>query len=287
MKRATLTIVIGLICASLFSQVDTAMTDTTRSVYQGLKTLKFYDANFSYVYKAGRRSYEVNNKRVSKGDYDKYHSPWKNMEVCKPCILEAYDTKDILIRKSIQYTDCPVGFLIDYFPNGKVKVIGHYKENESDDWNDLWDRGFCRKDGVFTYFNDKGQKLYNEAWKDGQFIKQFPEQKKTELWTITLTLDGEKIGKQPLTPQQVSELSITPQFKNSSREGTDLTIIFEISAAGHKPASGTFTLDNFNTIDVQKMLDGIGVKSSDKFSCTLLVLNNGVNVFRYGLTIKP
>jgi hypothetical protein len=286
MKRTTFTILFGLIWTLTFAQVDTTMTDTTKSVYKGLETKKFYSVGYSSSSTDGIMVYKINDKEVSKSYYDKYHDTWKNMETCKPCILETFDLNDKLIYKGIQYTDCPVGFLIEYFPNGKVKLIGHYKENESGDWNNAWDTGFCREDGAFTYFNDKGQKLYSEYWKAGQFIKQIPEQSKTELWNVELTLDSVKVEKQVLTPKQVSDIKIKPQFKNSSTTGTNITIKFEISAVGHKQISETFTPDKFKSIDAQKMLDEVGIKSPETASCTMYILNNGVNVFIYWLTVK-
>jgi antitoxin component YwqK of YwqJK toxin-antitoxin module len=287
MKRATLTILIGLIWTLTFAQVDATMTDTTKSVYKGLITKKFYNIGYSSSSTNGVTVYKMNDKEVTKSNYDKYHNTWKNMETCKPCILETYDINNKLLKKGIQYTDCPVGFWIEYFPNGKVKLIAHYKENENGDWNNAWDRGFCRPDGAFTYFNDRGQKLYTEYWREGQFIKQIPEQAKTELWNVALTIGSVKVDKQILTPKQVGEIKITPQFKNSLTAGTNITIKFEISAVGHKQISGTFGLDNFKTIDVQKMLDEIGIKSPETASCTMIILNNGVNVFNYWLTVKP
>jgi hypothetical protein len=142
-------------CSWLCAQTDTTVTDTTRNVYKGLSIKKYYAANTS-------SSHDV-------------------IANCKPCILLFYDSNGKLLSKSIKYTDAIVGYYIEYHPNGKVKLIGHYKENPTDDWNNLWDRGYGRKDGVFTYFGADGKKLYAEYWQNGQFIKQSPEQRKTEI----------------------------------------------------------------------------------------------------------
>jgi hypothetical protein len=287
MKRAIYTILIWFICTLTFAQIDTTMTDTTKSVYKGLLTKKFYKVNYSSSLINGVTVYKINNNEVTKSNYDKYHDNWINMETCKPCILKTYDINNKLLYKGIQYTDCRVGFWIEYFPNGKVKLIAHYKENESSDWNNAWNRGFCKLDGACTYFNDKGQINYTEYWKQGEFIKQIPEQTKTELWNVLITFDNVKIGKKILTPKQVSEIIITPQFKNSSTDGTNITIKFKILAVGHKQISDTLTLEKFNTINVQEMLDKVGIKSTEAALCNMDILNNGVNVFSYSFTIKP
>jgi len=286
MKQTELILLLTFICNLTFAQIDLTKTDTTKSAYKGLETRKFYRVGYSSSSTNGVTTYKLNDKEVSKSTYDKYHSTWKNMETCKPCVLMTYDMNDKLLYKGIQYSDCRVGFWIEYFQNGKIKLIGHYKENESGDWNNAWDRGFCRPDGAFTYFNETGEELYTEYWKNGQFIKQVPEQTKTELWNVELTLDSVKVEKQVLTPKQVSEIKITPQFKNSSTAGTNLTIKFLVSAVGHIQNEQTFTLDNFNTIDVQKMIDKIGIKPAETASFQLSIYNNDVNVFNYWLTVK-
>jgi antitoxin component YwqK of YwqJK toxin-antitoxin module len=287
MKGTSLLLLITLICKLTFAQVDLTKTDTTKSVYKGLATRKFYSVRYSSSSTNGVTTYKLNDKEVSKSTYDKYNNTWENMETCKPCILMTYDMNDKLLFKGIQYTDCAVGFWIEYYPNGKVKLIGHYKENITGDWTNAWERGFCsREDGVFTYYNDNGEELYSEYWKDGQFIKQVPEQSKTELWNVELTLDGVKVDKQVLTPKQVSEIKITPHFKNSSTAGTNITIKVIVSAVGHKQIEQSFTIDNFKTVDIQKMFDDAGIKSSETASCNLMIYNNAVNVFNYWLTVK-
>lgn len=286
MKQIAQILLLASICNLSFAQIDLTKTDTTKSVYKGLETRKFYRVGYSSSSINGVTTYKLNDNEVSKSTYDKYHDTWKNMETCEPCILMTYDINENLLYKGIQYTDCIVGFWIEYFPNGKVKLIGHYKENESGNWKNSWGIGLCRPDGAFTYFNESGEELYTEYWKNGQFIKQFPEQTKTELWNVELTLDSVKVDKQVLTPKQVSEIKITPKFKNSSTVGTNLTIKFSVSADGHEDKEQTFTLDNFNTIDVQEMIEKLGIKSTEKASFQLSIYNNGINIFNYWLTIK-
>jgi hypothetical protein len=286
LKQNTFLILAVLFCTQIFSQADTTKTDTTKSVYKGLTTKKFYSLGYSTQSKNNVTTYKINEKEVDMTTYNKYHDTWKNMETCEPCILLTYDYDDKLLYKGIQYTDCPVGFWIEYFPNGKVKIIGHYKENESGNWQNAYDRGFCREDGAWTYFNETGDKLYSEYWKNGQFIKQEPEQPKTELWTVEITYNGNKINNQVFTPEQVGEIKINPKFKNSKRTGTDLTVKFEIATTGHKIVSQTFPLADFGKIDVKKMLLESGITPAETASCTIMIFNNGNNVFNSWLNVK-
>lgn len=102
MRLLTSLILLGIFNQS-FAQVDNLKTDTTRSVYNGIVTIKM----------------------KNKSDYRKI------MAECRPCILLKYDNEDRLVRKAIQYTNCPVGYYIEYLPNGKVKLIGHYKNTKT------------------------------------------------------------------------------------------------------------------------------------------------------------
>jgi antitoxin component YwqK of YwqJK toxin-antitoxin module len=89
------------------------------------------------------------------------------METCTPCILERFNESGILLNKAVSYTDCIVGQYIEYFENGKIKIIGHFKENDTGLWDNISDRGFCSvKHGIWNYYNENGlitkTEFYNE-----------------------------------------------------------------------------------------------------------------------------
>jgi len=282
MRNHTLTIIILTIAlGQAFGQSDS----TTN--YKGLETKKFYSVGLSSQTTNGKGTYEVNGRKVSKSTYDKYQSTWGNMETCCPCILKSYDENDVLIREAVSCTDCGVGLFKEFYPNGNVKLSGRYKENPSGNWDDIWARGFCSvKDGQWTNFNEKGDTLYSEFWKDGKFIEQVPEQKLTEIWEVELTLKGETIDKQLLTVEQVKELVVTPKFKNSHRDNINLTINFEVSAVGHKQNKQSFTLESFKNIDVTKMLSDVGIQTDKQTTFKMEVCNNGTVIARFYLIIK-
>jgi hypothetical protein len=103
-----------LLTISTFGQID-----TTKSIYKNLETKKFYSVGMCETTKNGVTEYQVNGKKVNAKVYKKYHKTWKNMETCTPCILMSYDENDILIRKSVCYTDCGVG---QYITHAKATV---------------------------------------------------------------------------------------------------------------------------------------------------------------------
>jgi antitoxin component YwqK of YwqJK toxin-antitoxin module len=282
MRRHTLTIIILTIAfGEAFGQLDST------TIYKGLETKKFYSVGLSSQTINGKGTYEVNGKTVSKSIFDKYKSTWENMETCCPCILKSYDENDVLIREAVSCTDCGVGFFKEFHPNGKVKLVGQYKENPTGNWKKIWNRGFCNvADGQWTYFNENGDTLYSEFWKNGEFIKQVPEQITNEIYKVELTLNGEPIDKITLTPEQVKQLVLTPKYKNSSKTENNFTIKFQVSAVGHKQNEKSFTIDNFKNIDVLQILSEVGIPSDKQTSFTLMILDNEKVISKFYLDIE-
>jgi hypothetical protein len=175
---------------------------------------------------------------------------WRDLATCKPCVLEIPDEKGRLQYKGIYYTDAPVGFRIEYDSMRVVRVIGHYKENPTGDWRNLCARGYCDKDGVWTYFSAKGRKLYNEIWKDGNFVRQVPEQKKAELWKAELTLDGEVIDyrSDSIRVEQFKQLRVVPYFKNRNTDSSAIRVTVSLYCGRFDSVLSTGTVSNFQRI---------------------------------------
>ncbi len=256
--RILTSIILSLILTNSFGQVDTLKTDTTKSVYKGLITKKLN----------------------SKSD------AFKVIVSCRPCILLKYDSADRLIQKSIQYTDCPVGYFIKYFPNGKVKLVGHYKEIKTTNWDNIFDKGYCRPDGAWTYFNENGKELYSEYWKDGNFVKQVPEQIKPEIWSFGLIVNGTKTDRETFTFQEVKSLRIVPKFKNKMTSGINISIRISASAIGHSNVEKQFTLDNFSQSDISKFIEESAFKPTESVSVTIMCYDNNVNTFNKFIKVE-
>lgn len=272
----TLTFLVG----KTNGQIDTG------TVYRNLKTEKFYKVGLSFYSDSGQRKYEVNGKEVNKSSYRKYEKTWKNMENCCPCILKSYNENDILIREAVSCTDCGVGYFKEFYPNGQVKLSGRYKENPTGNWDDIWNRGYCNvPDGQWIYYNENGIILYSEYWKDGNFIKQIPEQNKTEIWKVELSLYGENVNQKTLLPNQLKDLIITPKFKNTKTDSVNLSIGFQVSAIGRKYIKQIFTLDSFKLFDLNNLLIENGYKAQDDITYELIVLNNQKHLSNFYLNI--
>jgi hypothetical protein len=256
------------------------------SIYKNLKTKKYYPLGLSSRLIGDEVVYKVNGETVDKKTYEKFHSTYKNMENCCPCILKAYDENEILLREAVSCTDCWVGYLKEYHPNGNLKLIGFHKENPTKNWKNIWDRGFCNvKDGKWTYFNEDGDTLYSEYWTNGEFIKQVPEQPTMEIWEVELFLNGQAVNEQTINLEQISNLEIKPKYKNTNTD-SKLIINFQVSAIGHKQNEKTFSIERFKDINVINMLSEVGIPDEKETSFVLAVFNYNSLIKRFYLNVK-
>src|SRR4051812_38726502 len=104
------------------------ITDTTKSVYGNLPTYKTYAVSSSACDCADSSWFQINDNYVDEKTYKKFGGTIAVYDQCTPCIILSFDTSGRLLSKRIAYSECRVGYRIEYYPNGKVKVIGHYKE---------------------------------------------------------------------------------------------------------------------------------------------------------------
>lgn len=171
---AKIIILFLLLSSNLRGQVDS-------TIYKDLKIIKSYLVSLEKTGAPPFTKYKVNGKSVSQATYDKYDRSFENMKKCKPCINKSYTTNEKLIIESVSYGDCGVGWYKEYFLNGNLKVSGQFKENDTNNWEDLYARGYCnRMDGKWIFYNKNGSPKYVELWEDGNLIKQIPDQKKSK-----------------------------------------------------------------------------------------------------------
>ena len=259
---------------------------TNTTLYGDLETKMFYSVGISSETKNGKSNYEANGNKISESTYHKYKATWENMKTCCPCILKSYDESDILLREEVACTDCGVGWFKTYFKNGKVKLSGSYKENHTGDWTDIWNRGYCSvPDGQWTYFSENGDTLYLEFWENGKFIKQSPEQLIEEIWDIEIQLYGQDAMSLVIPIANVGSLAIEPKYKNSISNST-ITVKFEVSAIGHKRNKKEFTLESFKKIDVNNILDEVGIPNNKKTNYVLSVFSDEKLIKSFYLNIE-
>ncbi len=240
------------------------------SVYRNLKTKKFY---------SNALSFQFNDSIVSKSTYRKYKKSWGNRVNCYPCLLQFYDDNDKLMSEAVLYSEelWGVGWFKEYYPSGKLKLTGQYKENTNGNWEEFKEKGyFNREDGKWTYFKENGDTLYNEYWGNGEFIKQVPKQNKSDIWKIELTSNGKPIvNNQTISSDQIKELILIPKFKNNSTDSVNLTIKSQIWLNCTKVLEQTHTPSEFKKIDLNKLLLENKFQSTDNINFNFDVYNNG------------
>ncbi len=237
--------------------------------YQNLETKKFYLVSLSSETRDEISTYKVNNKKVSEATYNKYRKEWENIMDCCPCILQYFDIKENLIYESVACSECEVGWFKEYYKNGKIKSIKLYKENPTNNWENIFERGLCSvPNGQWVYLNKRGDTIYSEYWDNGEFVNQIPEQKKTEIWDIELLLNGQTIDTQKIELNEIKNLVIIPKYKNDNTNAK-LKITFSVSAIGHRRNEKDFTIDTFKYIDIASMLDEVGIPEDKKTTYTL------------------
>lgn len=176
-----------------------------------------YDAHF-------KPSYYINNKEVSRSDYNKLY----NQGECCPCLYQSYNDSDVLIYEAVTCGECVIGKYSEFYNNGKLKVKGQFATTNQKDFDKLYRSGQCDlKTGEWVYFKNNGETSYSEFWNNGIFIKQVPEQNKTEIWRTELMYNNNTpFNNEVLTPETFRQLTIHNFFKNKSRDSLDLKFEF-------------------------------------------------------------
>jgi hypothetical protein len=245
-----------------------------------LEIKKRYAVNTSEKIIDGVITYWVNDNKVSKLMYQKFKKDAEFINCC-PCIQQYYSDREVLLFETVSCSDCEIGWFKSYYPNGNLKLAAHHKENPTNDWSNIYQRGYCSvPDGVFTYFNENGDTLYSEYWKNGEFINQVPEQQKTEIWKTQLLLDGKVIDPNiPLTPEQVSSLSIQFKFKNQNTTDLNIEIEVTISAEGYKQNFKKYTLETFKHIDIMELISEVSIPENSKTTLSIYIKNSNKFIF--------
>ena len=162
--------------------ISRGQLDTIKSTYNNLDTLIFYNVglaagpgkdcnNFDLTKKTIK--YYVDCKEVSQTEYLKFKKGKDNIAICTPCVSKTLNKDGTLESIGVMYTDCRVGFWVEYYSSKKVKVVGYYKENDTGNWDNIWTRGYCsKKNGTWTYYDEDGKITRQEIYKDGTIINK-------------------------------------------------------------------------------------------------------------------
>jgi len=165
-------VLVNLVMIYIWSNYVWSQSDTMSMVYRNLDTLKTYSVRLESSFSNGVQVYKVNGVETGKHSYEQFKKQQNNIKICTPCYLMSYNEKNILISEGEQYQDCIVGVWKEYYPNGRVKVQGQCKRNNTADWKSLWDRLLCsRKEGEWIYYNLNGGILKREMYNDNELVE--------------------------------------------------------------------------------------------------------------------
>jgi hypothetical protein len=266
--------------------------ETPVSTYENLKVYKFYSGGFSSSQSTtnGKILYKINNKTVRRTKYyrlkRKHDKNWEVIKNCKPCILNIYNKKRKPFSQGIQYGDCGVGWIRYYHPNGKLYISGQYVENTTGDWENIYFRGLCNvKDGIWNFYNTKGEFMYSEHWNAGTFIKQEPEQNKCQIWKVDLLYNDDVYSTQNLTLSDIKRLTIRPYFK-SSNQNTNIEYRVTVSALNRKYINLLVSPEELSKLELGTILEENNINASNNPRFTIVVLNDGIVISSFNLNVS-
>ena len=74
----------------------------------------------------------------------------------------------------LSYNDCHVGAYTVFYPSGKIKMTGQFKENTTGDWRDLRNRGLCSiQTGEWKEYSEDGTLTKTYLYEDGKVVKEY------------------------------------------------------------------------------------------------------------------
>jgi hypothetical protein len=205
---------------------------------------------------------------------------------CRPCYLFTYE-EGILIRESEQFTDCAIGLWKEYYPNGQVREFGQYKRNLSGIWTKVYPDYCSVKQGEWLYFSQAGDTLYREYWANDSFIRQVPEQDRTEIWKVAIMLDGRELSiNDSITAEQIRRVEIKPLFKNRSTAGVNLTYEFRVSASMKIVSTVVGKSDEMGKVDLFELLQKSEIRKEEEFATALTIYNNSIPVRYFPILVR-
>ena len=153
-------LIISLVSQYALCQKDSLTTTT-------IDTLETHLNNLRWETRDNKTTYFIDDEKISRRKYKSYLRRVLDPRKCTPCYLKAYK-KNKLIYEGDFYTDCNVGIYKEFYKNGNIKTVGHFRRNKTESW-DMEDlEEWCTiKEGVWEYYDEKGNLTKKEEYKNG------------------------------------------------------------------------------------------------------------------------
>lgn len=276
----------------VFSVKSPCQTDTN-SVYKNLEIKKSYAVNLeSHFVDEKAVSYKVNGRRVDAKTYQKFDKVNQESDDCCPCFLREYTENEVLIRENVVCGDCGVGVFKGFFPSGKVKIAGQFKENPTGNWEDISARGYCNvRTGIWFYYNELNgfhYLQYIEKWDNGQFIEQKPESNRPEIWGFDYLINAIKIDTQAITIAEFKTSQIIPKYKNKLKYSN---LRAKVSATVSGVTMNTVqpqecAIEDVGKIDIETLIEKAGIKDLQRIHIQVQVYESERYLRSFQLLIK-
>jgi hypothetical protein len=156
-----------LFCIHVVTLKSFSQKDSTRIFYPHLDTIEAYT---NIMIKSGPGGFFVNEKRIDKRAYDIYKRSMEKADNCRPCWIKNFTIEGEFVSEGAYYSECLIGKYFEYHSNGKLKTSGQYKENHTGIWNDLYKNGYCRRDGLWIYYDETGKIVKREKYENGKVV---------------------------------------------------------------------------------------------------------------------
>jgi antitoxin component YwqK of YwqJK toxin-antitoxin module len=147
--------------------VAVLLQHSSSSQTKAVDTIKFYTG---ITLSSGPDGCFLNGTKIPRFRYEYYKKNFDQINQCTPCWTQNYTLDDILVSEGLFYTDCPVGKITFYHETGSVKLTGNYSLNTDGNWTNWYNRGGCRKQGEWVYFDENGKMIKKEFYKDGIIV---------------------------------------------------------------------------------------------------------------------
>lgn len=147
------------------------ITSAKKETYiQNRKVVSYYLGRYVRI----GDSYNLEEIMVNESIYQLYQDSTNNyfnqLAKCKPCWQRNYTFTGQLVSEGLRFTDCMVGDFRSYYSNGKIYISASYKQNESNDWKNLYERKLCGQDGIERYYSTDGKLIKTNFYSDGKLV---------------------------------------------------------------------------------------------------------------------
>jgi len=131
------------------------------------KTIKHHEGQIGdnleviIISKENGDEYHVNGKLLTEDEYLNYEKEYNTYLKSRrrKHKYQEYTSDSILIYEGIfKKIDLPCGYYWDYHLNGNIRIRGNYNKNG-------------KEDGEWHYYNEEGQNINRETYKNGKLIK--------------------------------------------------------------------------------------------------------------------